>query len=564
MLSTIKGKLVFGVIVLIFFIQLASGWIQYTLVRTTLFDQFIAGAQYLSHSTFLDLKGRLSGTSQDSSKNETEIFESLYIFLSLIQNQQFESILNAKDDLIEVLFINEKKVPIARSVKGQDQIRHFFKSEELKTDMKFLARINTHQTVASELNGKIFIFVPFDLNGIHLGGIILIFTNESLIAARNSMLLATAGLIALFMILCSIIVILFVRQILAHPIEKMVNLMRSLAHGQLNQTFDFKRNNEIGDMGIALNMLSSSLREVINEISHVMGCVKNGNLTNIITVDLKGDLNKIKDDINQSIYMLNNTITVVLSSSKSVELSARELSNSAEILSTSTAHQASTLEQISSSIVEIEHHSKENATNANQAKKHSTATMELVKKGRTNMQELQDSMDEINVTSSNVNKIIKVIDEIAFQTNLLALNAAVEAARAGKYGKGFAVVAEEVRNLASRSAEAVKDTASLIESSVKNVEKGVAKTEKTGAILSEIVSEVEKTNDIVSMIADASTQQNTGIAEITAAVSDVNRIIQQNSAIAQETASASDVLLSQSNNLQTEISKFQLLNRVVE
>ncbi len=149
---------------------------------------------------------------------------------------------------------------------------------------------------------------------------------------------------------------------------------------------------------------------------------------------------------------------------------AGQISSSSQALASRTTQQAASLEETSSSMSEVGSRAKANTENANQAARLSGKTLEIVNRGNEQMKEMLSFMEKINSSSSDISKIIKVIDEIAFQTNLLALNSAVEAARVGKYGKGFAVVAEEVRNLAARSAEAAKNTAELIENSIKEVE----------------------------------------------------------------------------------------------
>ena len=175
------------------------------------------------------------------------------------------------------------------------------------------------------------------------------------------------------------------------------------------------------------------------------------------------------------------------------------------------------------------------------------------------MEKLTTSMGEISKASEETSKIIKTIDEIAFQTNLLALNAAVEAARAGEAGAGFAVVADEVRNLALRSADAAKNTAALIEGTVKKVEEGSGMVEKTSDEFSQVAASSEKMSELVAEIAAATGEQSEGIGQINKAVSEMDKVVQQNAGNAEKSASASEEMSAQAEQMKAFVEDLAML-----
>ena len=311
-------------------------------------------------------------------------------------------------------------------------------------------------------------------------------------------------------------------------------------------------------MIIAYNFLMESLYTSISEVNCIMEAVDNGDFTRRVSGDYKGDLDRLKKSINSSVESLSEVLTQVENTTRKVHTGAGELSSSSQSLANGATKQAASLEEISSSMDELKGQATTNNENAEQASHLSNQTLDIVKRGNRQMDEMLASMNEINSTSADVSKIIKVIDEIAFQTNLLALNAAVEAARAGKYGKGFAVVAEEVRNLAAKSAEAARSSTELIEKSGSEVLNGVSNAEKTAAVLNEISESVTKVNDLVGEIATSSEQQTTGIDEINTGLNQINQVVQQNSSISEEAASASEELNGQALSLQNVMRRFTL------
>lgn len=226
-----------------------------------------------------------------------------------------------------------------------------------------------------------------------------------------------------------------------------------------------------------------------------------------------------------------------------------QVSSASQSLAQGATEQAAGLEETSSSLEEVASMTRQNSDNAQHAKTLAVQAKTAAENGNQAMERMNSAIGDIQKSSEQTARIIKVIDEIAFQTNLLALNAAVEAARAGEAGKGFAVVAEEVRNLAMRSAEAAKDTSSLIEGSVRNSNSGVQIADEVAKVLEEIVDGIAKTSDLVTEIAESSHEQSQSITQINSAVSQIDKVTQSNAASAEESASASEELSSQAEKM---------------
>ncbi|HEX3355994.1 MAG TPA: methyl-accepting chemotaxis protein [Tepidisphaeraceae bacterium] len=237
------------------------------------------------------------------------------------------------------------------------------------------------------------------------------------------------------------------------------------------------------------------------------------------------------------------------SGSEQVASASSQVSSSSQALAQGASEQAASLEETSSALEEMSSMTKKNAESAQQAAGLATEAKGAADKGNSEMDRMGKAIAEIEKSATETAKIIKVIDEIAFQTNLLALNAAVEAARAGEAGKGFAVVAEEVRNLAMRSAEAAKNTAAMIEESVKNAKNGVQIANEVGKTLADITNSNEKVNALIGEIAAASAEQAQGIGQVNTAVTQMDKVTQSNAAAAEESASASEELSSQALEL---------------
>ncbi len=303
-----------------------------------------------------------------------------------------------------------------------------------------------------------------------------------------------------------------------------------------------------------------NIKSYIAEVSEVLGGMSNGDLNQSITRDYKGDFNAMKMSLNNILDSFNQLMREILESSDQVSSASEQVSSSSQTLSQGATEQASSLEEITASMSKIGDQTRDNAGRANEVSKLAESARNMAHEGNGQMSQMIDAMNVINTSSENISRIIKVIDEIAFQTNILALNAAVEAARAGQHGKGFAVVAEEVRNLAARSAEAAKETASLIEESVSRVSEGSNIANDTGKSLKEIVDVIENVSELVVDIADASNNQASAVAEINEGINQVSDVVQHNSATAEETAAASQEMSSQAMMLNGMIGQFQIRN----
>lgn len=347
---------------------------------------------------------------------------------------------------------------------------------------------------------------------------------------------------------------------IVEPVMEAATVLDEMAKGNLQTAVIGNYKGDHARIKEALNFTIKTISSYINEISYILTEMANGNLGVGITVDYLGDFIEIKNSINMIVKSFNEVLGDMNLAAEQVAAGSRQVSDSSQALSQGSTEQASSIEELTASMNEIAEQTKKNAVNANLANELALTAKNNAAQGNDQMKEMLKAMEEINLSSSNISKIIKVIDDIAFQTNILALNAAVEAARAGQHGKGFAVVAEEVRNLAARSANAAKETTSMIEGSIKKVEEGTKIANETADALNNIVEGVAKAADIVGNIASASNEQATGISQVNQGISQVSQVIQTNSATAEEGSAASEELSGQADLLKEMVAKFKLKN----
>ncbi len=363
----------------------------------------------------------------------------------------------------------------------------------------------------------------------------------------------TILIIVLFTILFAILVTYLLARSLANPMKQAVKMFAEVESGHLSGRLNLNRTDEVGQMAQAMDRFADDMQhEVIGSLQKLSDGNLNMNLMPRDNQDeIRGAFNKLENDLNEVMGSIQNAGQQISANSSSV-------SDFSQSLSQSATESAASLEEISASLSELSGQTKHNADNANQVNVLSSEAKQATEEGKARMGQMISAMGEISEAGQSINKIIKVIDEIAFQTNLLALNAAVEAARAGQHGKGFAVVAEEVRNLAARSAKAASETAELIEGSVEKTNNGSRIANQTAESLETIIGGVSKVSDLAEEIAAASNEQATGISQINEGLGQIDQAIQQNTATAEESAAAAEELSSQAAELLNMLKRFQL------
>lgn len=342
------------------------------------------------------------------------------------------------------------------------------------------------------------------------------------------------------------------------PVQEALLVLKEMADGNLRVSMEGSYKGEHEEIKTAMNLTIEHLKRYVDEISRVLSSVSTGSLNVDITGNYKGDFIVIKESLNDIISSLNQVFSNIGQAAEQVAEGSRQIADGSQSLSQGSAEQASSVEELSASITEISSMTKDNAASAVTANELAQTVINSAQDGSRQMKEMLEAMEKINESANNISRIIKVIDDIAFQTNILALNAAVEAARAGQHGKGFAVVAEEVRNLASRSAGAARETAEMILNSKEKSEKGTEIANHTAAAFGEIMNGVNKTAAIISEIAKSSNDQATGITQINTGLNMVSNVIQTTAATSEESAASSEELSGQAELLKEMIGRFQL------
>lgn len=365
-------------------------------------------------------------------------------------------------------------------------------------------------------------------------------------------------LVTAFMLLAGIFIAVRLARAIATPLMQMQKAAAHMQEGYLDIDLQYHSENELGSLANSIRSMAQTLKQYIKSIEGVMSEFAKGNLKAAPSIQYKGDFASIGTCMEDAINAINNTLSQISLAADQVSSGADQVSSGAQGLSQGATEQASSVEELAATVTEISSQVKTNAENANDALMRVEQVAGEMNQSNHKMQEMIGAMSEITNSSHEIGKIIKTIEDIAFQTNILALNAAVEAARAGAAGKGFAVVADEVRNLASKSSEASKSTAALIECSLQAVENGTQIADETAKALEQTVVGANQVSELISRITTASNEQASAITQVTIGIDQISAVVQTNSATSEQSAAASEQLSSQAAMLKNLVGAFHL------
>lgn len=395
----------------------------------------------------------------------------------------------------------------------------------------------------------------------NMAGILSIIVSGRASDGNNGAMDTAACVLAILCVLMSLILGIRMAKSIANPIESCASRLDLLARGDLRTpVVHVDKMDETGILSQSTEILVKNLSDIINDIRYLLTEMAGGNfnIKSRVTELYVGDFADLIVSLRAINGRLSDTLSQISISADQVAAGSDQVSGSAQALSQGATEQASSIEELAAAMNDISSQVQENAGTSKSVSALAFEVGDEMHKSNEKMQELLAAINEISGRSDQIKIIIKTIEDIAFQTNILALNAAVEAARAGQAGKGFAVVANEVRNLASKSSEASKNTSSLIQESIYAVQKGARTADETASSLNKVIGNAEKVTVLIDTISKASDSQSDSIIQISQGIEQISAVIQSNSASAEESAAASQELSGQAQILKELVGKFTL------
>lgn len=380
---------------------------------------------------------------------------------------------------------------------------------------------------------------------------------------RNMVVCTVAGFVVI--IVCLVFAFTLTRktskrvlETILEPLHAIEDVAMELTEGNLHSTLEYHSDDEIGKLAHSMRKSIRILGTYVDDIDRSMKLFSEGNFDVHPEVEWRGDFVGILNSFMAFQASMAGTIKGIQNVSNEVSGAAEQVASSSNDLADGATNQAAVVEELTATVTGV---SEQVEKNSQSAKEISVKVDELgnaISESNGKMHEMVDSMHEISEASKEIDKIITTINEIASQTNLLALNASIEAARAGEAGKGFAVVANQVNVLADQSAQAAKESATLIETSVKAVEKGMVIAGQTAAQLEEVAENSKVITTEVTHIAETLETQTTEIKQINEGIEQINDVVQTNSATSEECAAASQEMSSEAESLREMIRKFKV------
>lgn len=349
-----------------------------------------------------------------------------------------------------------------------------------------------------------------------------------------------------------------IRKKILNPIKELESSMIYFSEGNLQTKVTSYGNNELGSLAHSIGGSMEMMFRYISEITTITNQMAKGNFNFTFKNQFIGDFEAIEKALTTLASDLSHTLTQIGEAVDQVTSGSDQVSSGAQALAQGATEQASAIEEFSASISDIASQVTQNASHSLEANNMANNSNAAASSSNEQMKQLMSAMVDMNDKSAEIRKIIKTIEDIAFQTNILALNAAIEAARAGEAGKGFSVVANEVRNLAGKSAEAAKLTATLIQASVNSINTGVALADQTAKEMLSVVTGAEATTEIMNKITHSSKEQAEALAHLSIGVEQISSVVQSNSATSEENAAASEELSGQATLMKELLAKFQL------